>query len=89
MPRVIYERREVTPLPDDYIDGMESVIDEYDFQPTEFTTSEDPPLGLWLGTHTRDGRRVPGWTEPEYKRGEQNGTVQRDHLGRPVYTEAR
>lgn len=88
MPRVIYERKEGEPLPDHYIDGMESVIDEYDFQPTEYTISENPPFGLWLGTHTRDGRRVTGWSEEEYIRGERTGTVQRDQTGRPIYAES-
>lgn len=90
MPKVIYEREKGTPLPVGYIDGMQSVIDEYDFQPTEFIVGvEDPPLGFWLGTHTRDGKRVRGThtviTEEMYKRGEQNGTVQRDAHGNPIY----
>lgn len=86
MGKVIYERRKGEPLPEGYIDGMVAEIEEDDFQPTEFVAGENPPIGFWGGTHTRDGKRVPGFTEAEYTRGEASGgTLRKDADGNPVY----
>ncbi len=59
---------------------------EDDVLPTDWDCmTEDPPMGFWFGTHTREGMRIKGFTENEYIEGEGSGTVMRDGEGKPIY----
>lgn len=70
MARILYEHQDGAPVPDDAIDGTEALLGD-DTLDTDWDPEEcDPPPGFWWGTHNRDGSRVPGFTEEEYRAGE-------------------
>jgi hypothetical protein len=71
MARVLYEHEAGTPIPEDIVDGTEELLGD-DILDTNWDPEAGgiPPPGFWHGTHTRDGCRIPGFTEGEYQRGE-------------------
>ncbi|NMC72933.1 MAG: hypothetical protein GYA56_00970 [Geobacteraceae bacterium] len=69
----VYESREGQALGPDEIDGMEEMLGD-DTLPTDYDLAEGPIpcIGFWLGTHDRQSKRIPGFTEEQYQRGEQS-----------------
>lgn len=71
MAKALFEHQEGDPVPDDVIDGTEGMLGE-DTLETDWDLADGdiPPPGFWRGTHRRDGTRIPGFREEEYKAGE-------------------
>jgi len=88
MAKVIYEHKIGDPIPPDAVDGMEDMLGDDMLETDWDINTEDPPIGFWKGTHTRDGKRIPGFTEEEYKAGAKDGDVMLDDEGKPIYAEA-
>lgn len=67
----VYEHELGTPIQEGDSDGMEEMLGD-DILPTDYDSADGPipPIGFWLGTHDRWGKRIPGFTEEEYIRGE-------------------
>jgi len=70
MAQVLYEIEGNDSAPDDVVDGTEGLLGE-DTLGTDWDLADGPipPPGFWHGTHRRDGGRIPGFTEEEYKEG--------------------